>query len=167
MKNSTFYKSPLGWVFIESDGEALSAVRCLDSTEHEADVFDSLSDVVQKTIQQLDEYFKGTRQKFDLPLGQKGTVFQQNVWEKLLDIPYGKTTSYLKLSRDLGDEKAIRAVGTANGRNRLWVIVPCHRVIGSNGDLVGYAGGIWRKQWLLEHEKKNSGQVVASQISLF
>lgn len=167
MKNSTFYKSPLGWVFIDSDGEVLTAIRCLDSTEHEADDFDKLAKVIQDAIKQLDEYFAGARQEFDLPLGQKGTPFQQKVWLKLLDIPFGKTTSYLKLSRDLGDEKAIRAVGTANGRNHLWVVVPCHRVIGSDGSLIGYAGGLWRKQWLLEHEKRYSGQEIATQMSLF
>lgn len=167
MKHSTYYNSPLGWVYIESDGEALTAVRCLDSTEHKADALAELSTILQQTVQQLGEYFNGTRQEFDLPLAQKGTPFQQNVWKQLLLIPYGTTTSYLKLSKDLGDEKAIRAVGTANGRNQLWVIVPCHRVIGSDGSLIGYAGGLWRKQWLLEHEKKNSGQAIVTQMSLF
>jgi methylated-DNA-[protein]-cysteine S-methyltransferase len=107
----------------------------------------------QKTIQ-LDEYFEGSRKDFDFPFRQKGTPFQLGVWDELLNIPYGKTISYLQLSQRLGNVKAIRAVGTANGRNNLPIVVPCHRVIGSNGSLTGYGGGLWRKQWLLEHENK-------------
>lgn len=102
---------------------------------------------------QLEEYFTGKRKKFDLKLNPKGTDFQKRVWNELLKIPFGKTTSYLKLSKKLGDVKAIRAVGGANGKNKIAIVIPCHRVIGSNGKLVGYAGGLWRKQWLLDHEK--------------
>ena len=101
---------------------------------------------------QLQEYFEGKRTDFDLKLNPKGTEFQQKVWKSLLDIPYGKTVSYMDQTKKLGDVKAIRAVASANGKNPLWIVVPCHRVIGTNGSLTGYAGGLSRKKWLLEHE---------------
>ena len=108
--------------------------------------------VLQAAVQQLEEYFKGDRQQFDLKLNPQGTPFQQKVWKLLLDIPYGATTTYAKQALALGDIKAIRAMASANGKNPLWVIVPCHRVIGTDGSLTGYAGGIHRKKWLLSHE---------------
>ncbi len=101
---------------------------------------------------QLQEYFDGTREIFTLELSPEGTDFQKGVWNELLNIPYGKTISYLELSKKLGDVKAIRAVAAANGQNPLWIVIPCHRVIGSDGSLTGYAGGLHRKKWLLEHE---------------
>jgi methylated-DNA-[protein]-cysteine S-methyltransferase len=101
---------------------------------------------------QLDEYFSRKREAFTLPLDLKGTEFQKKVWAELLNIPFGKTVSYKELSIRLGDVKAIRAVAAANGANPVSIIVPCHRVIGSDGSPTGYAGGLWRKQWLLEHE---------------
>ena len=107
---------------------------------------------------QLSEYFEGKRKEFTFKLNPKGTDFQQRVWQALLKIPFGKTTSYLELSKQLGDVKAIRAVAAANGKNPLWVVVPCHRVIGSDGSLTGYAGGLWRKKWLLEHENPSPQQ---------
>ncbi|NSL85243.1 methylated-DNA--[protein]-cysteine S-methyltransferase [Chitinophaga solisilvae] len=103
--------------------------------------------------QQLHEYFAGERKTFELPLQQPGTDFQQSVWQQLLHIPFGHTISYLQLAYRIGNPKSIRAVGTTNGKNKLAIIVPCHRVIGSNGTLTGYAGGLWRKRWLLEHER--------------
>jgi methylated-DNA-[protein]-cysteine S-methyltransferase len=106
---------------------------------------------------QLEEYFAGTRQAFDLPLAAEGTDFQRRVWDALLGIPYGTTISYLELARRIGDPKAVRAVGLANGRNPISIIVPCHRVIGSDGSLTGYGGGIERKRWLLQHEASHSG----------
>ena len=108
--------------------------------------------LLEKTKVQLTEYFKQERTIFDLPLLLIGTDFQKNVWQSLQQIPYGTTRSYQKQSIALGHVKAIRAVASANGKNPLWIVVPCHRVIGSNGSLTGYAGGIWRKRWLLEHE---------------
>jgi methylated-DNA-[protein]-cysteine S-methyltransferase len=104
---------------------------------------------------QLDEYFSGKRKTFNLPLAQPGTPFQQKVWELLYMIPFGKTISYHQLAMQYGDLKAIRAVASANGKNNLAIIIPCHRVIGSNRSLTGYAGGLWRKKWLLEHEAKH------------
>ncbi len=105
-------------------------------------------------IEQLIQYFSGQRRIFELPVNQPGTPFQQEVWAELMLIPFGKTISYLELARKTGDTKATRAVANANGKNNVAIIVPCHRVIGSNKDLVGYAGGLWRKKWLLEHEAK-------------
>jgi len=105
-----------------------------------------------EAAQQLESYFKGELQEFTFPIQPQGTQFQQRVWKALLDIPFGKTISYLDLSKQLGDPKAIRAVASANGKNPLWIVIPCHRVIGSDGSLTGYAGGIWRKKWLLAHE---------------
>ena len=117
------------------------------------------SAVLKKILTQLDNYFAGRNLDFDLPLHQQGTAFQQRVWNELCKIKPGATLSYLQLSKNLGDIKAIRAVGTANGRNNIAIIVPCHRVIGSNGSLVGYAGDLWRKKWLLEHEARNRNGV--------
>ncbi|MBK8951865.1 MAG: methylated-DNA--[protein]-cysteine S-methyltransferase [Chitinophagaceae bacterium] len=105
-------------------------------------------------VEQLIQYFNGELRHFDLPLNQPGTTFQQEVWNILTQIPFGKTISYLELARKTGDSKATRAVANANGKNHVAIIVPCHRVIGSNKELTGYAGGLWRKKWLLEHEAK-------------
>ena len=105
-------------------------------------------------VEQLIQYFHGERRIFEFPVHQEGTLFQEKVWNELIGIPFGKTISYLELSRRLGDPKAIRAAASANGKNNIVIVVPCHRVIGSNNDLVGYGGGIWRKKWLLEHEAK-------------
>jgi len=110
--------------------------------------------VIKNCISQLDEYFSGKRKIFDLPLSHIGTVFQMGVWNELMNIPYGKNISYLTLSKRIKNVKAIRAVGAANGSNKICIIVPCHRVIGSNGSLVGYGGDLWRKKWLLDHEAK-------------
>ena len=107
-----------------------------------------------QAIEQLIQYFQGQRRTFDLPINQHGTDFQQKVWHELVNIPYGKTISYLELSRRLGDPKVIRAAASANGKNNICIIVPCHRVIGSNRELVGYAGGLGRKKWLLQLENK-------------
>lgn len=103
-------------------------------------------------FQQLDEYFAHRRQQFSLKLNPQGTAFQKRVWQHLLKIPFGKTTSYLEIAEALGARKALRAVGAANGRNPIPIIIPCHRVIGRDGDLIGFGGGIWRKEWLLRHE---------------
>ncbi len=114
---------------------------------------------------QMNEYFSGQRKTFDIPLHLAGTAFQQQVWNGLLQIPYGETRSYKQQSVFLGNEKAIRAVAGANGENGIAIIIPCHRVIGGNGSLTGYGGGLQRKQWLLSHERKHSG--LAAQGNLF
>lgn len=144
-----FLKTPLGIAEIKGDEMGLVSISILnDKIEYSSNAAPSLND----GIQQLQEYFGGERKEFQLKLNPHGTPFQKRVWESLLEIPYGKTTSYLELSRKLGNEKAIRAVASANGKNPLWVVVPCHRVIGTDGSLTGYAGELWRKKWLLEHE---------------
>ena len=155
---TAYYPSPLGVLKIVATDDAITAIVFTEEGT-EAAPFET-SPVLQRCISQLDEYFTGTRRAFDFPMQQPGTTFQQKVWEGLLAIPYGRTVSYLALSKTLGDAKAIRAVGTANGRNNLAIVVPCHRVIGSNQSLTGYAGGLWRKQWLLEHEAKVANGVM-------
>jgi methylated-DNA-[protein]-cysteine S-methyltransferase len=148
---------------IESSGQVISLIHFLD--ENEPITEESGDELTAIAGQQLQEYFEGTRSYFNLPLQQNGTDFQQRVWKQLLEIECGQTQSYLELARKLGDEKCIRAAASANGKNNLAIVVPCHRVIGSGGKLVGYAGGLWRKQWLLEHEAKMVGKFI--QASLF
>ena len=155
-----YYQCPLGVLEIRSNGNAISDVLFLNSwkgtkvDEVQLDFVPPKSPVIKNCIKQLDEYFAGKRTVFNIHMAQVGTEFQQTVWKELCNIPYAKTISYLELSKRIGNVKAIRAVGTANGNNSICIIVPCHRVIGSNGSLVGYGGDLWRKKWLLEHEAK-------------
>lgn len=142
-------KTPLGIALIEGDENGICKIWVLDE---ELPVTKKIPAILKDAALQLTEYFDGKRNTFDFPLNPQGTDFQKKVWNALLEIPFGKTTSYQELSIKLGDVKAIRAVASANGKNPLWVVVPCHRVIGSDGSLTGYAGGLWRKKWLLEHE---------------
>lgn len=139
----------MGNTKISGDINGVSEVKVLNSEEK---ITENIPIELKDCVLQLKEYFAGNRQQFNLKLNAKGTDFQQRVWKQLAQISYGKTTSYLELSKQLGDVKAIRAVANANGKNPLWIITPCHRVIGSDGSLTGYAGGLHRKQWLLEHE---------------
>ncbi|NQY27845.1 MAG: methylated-DNA--[protein]-cysteine S-methyltransferase [Flavobacteriaceae bacterium] len=145
-----YIKTPIGICEIKGSELGVSQVSILDD---EGTISETVPRVLQNCVIQLEEYFKGDRKVFDLQLDYIGTDFQKRVWKSLDNIPYGKTTTYLKQARLLGDEKAIRAVATANGRNPFWIVLPCHRVVGSDGALTGYAGGLWRKKWLLEHEQ--------------
>jgi methylated-DNA-[protein]-cysteine S-methyltransferase len=155
-----YYQSPIGTLEIRSTGSFISDVLFVNSwkgttvNENELTFIKPESPAIKACIKQLDEYFAGTRTEFHIHTQQVGTAFQQTVWAELCNIPYGRTISYLELSKRLGNVKAIRAVGTANGNNSVSIIIPCHRVIGSNGDLVGYGGDLWRKKWLLQHEGK-------------
>ncbi|AEH00954.1 methylated-DNA--[protein]-cysteine S-methyltransferase [Lacinutrix sp. 5H-3-7-4] len=149
MEESCYINSPLGVAKIIGDVNGINSVSILNSNEK---ISNNIPEVLEDCVLQLNEYFNGNRKQFSLKLNPIGTAFQQRVWKTLQTIPYGKTISYLELSKQLGDIKAIRAVANANGKNPLWIIIPCHRVIGSDGSLTGYAGGINRKQWLLEHE---------------
>lgn len=155
-----YYKSPVGVLEIRGNGSAISHILFVNSwkgvkiNEDELSFTKPKSAAIKTCIKQLDEYFAGTRTEFTINLLQVGTDFQQTVWAELCNISYGRTISYLELSKRIGNVKAIRAVGTANGNNSICIIVPCHRVIGSNGDLIGYGGDLWRKKWLLEHEGK-------------
>lgn len=142
-------KSPLGFTKISGDEDGISAISILNSEEKVTDI---IPIELEDCVHQLNEYFEGKRTQFDLALNPEGTDFQKRIWDALQTIPYGKTCSYLELAQQLGDVKALRAVANANGKNPLWIVVPCHRVIGSDGSLTGYAGGLYRKQWLLEHE---------------
>lgn len=150
---TTYYKTPIGIAEIIGDEKGIQSVSVLDD--------DAISDellnletptCLKECVSQLEEYFTEKRIDFNLKLNPKGTSFQKKVWEELLNIPFNKTRTYLEQSKALGDVKAIRAVASANGKNPIWIIIPCHRVIGSDGSLTGYAGGIWRKKWLLAHE---------------
>ena len=141
--------SPLGFTKIVGDDDGIVSITVLNSEEKITDI---IPVELEDCVFQLQEYFDGKRKDFDIKLNPEGTDFQKKVWNQLLEILYGKTLSYLELSKQLGDVKAIRAVANANGKNPIWIIIPCHRVIGSDGSLTGYAGGLNRKQWLLEHE---------------
>lgn len=151
-----FINTPLGTAKIKGDENGISVISILQ----EGEITKKIPLELQEAVKQLREYFEGKRNSFTFQLNPKGTDFQKKVWQELLQIPFGKTTSYLELSKKLGDVKAIRAVASANGKNPLWIVVPCHRVIGSDGSLTGYAGGLWRKQWLLEHEKGEKQQTL-------
>jgi len=150
-----FISTPLGSAKLEGDENGLCSVTVLEQDEPESKI---IPEVLVDAVYQLNEYFEGKRQNFDLLLNPEGTEFQKKVWSLLSEIPYGITISYLELSRRFGDQKAIRAVAAANGKNPLWIIIPCHRVIGSDGSLTGYAGGLHRKKWLLNHESPSRQQ---------
>lgn len=141
--------SPLGFVLIEGDETGISKISI---SSNEMLLTEIIPDLFTDVVSQMQEYFDGNRTFFTFKMNPKGTDFQKKVWDELLNIPYGKTASYQEITNQLGDPKAIRAVANANGKNPLWIVVPCHRVIGSEGSLTGYAGGLWRKKWLLEHE---------------
>jgi len=152
---TAYISTPLGSAKLEGNEEGLNNVTVLEQDEPESKI---IPEVLLDAAYQLNEYFEGKRQNFDLLLNPEGTEFQKKVWSLLLEIPYGKTISYLELSRRLEDVNAIRAVASANGKNPLWIIIPCHRVIGSDGSLTGYAGGLHRKKWLLNHESPSRQQ---------
>lgn len=142
--------SPLGTIKISGTDTEVTAIAFTDAPKEGA----RANTLTQTVKHQLTEYFDGTRKMFDFPFQQPGTLFQSKVWELLYQIPYGKTLSYKDLSKQYGDLKAIRAVAAANGCNNIAIVIPCHRVIGSNATLTGYAGGLWRKRWLLDHEAR-------------
>lgn len=163
MKTTTL-KTPLGLAIIEGNENGIARISITGEESAgiggkvEKDLIkedpepSAVPHELQKASVQLREYFSGTRTSFSFKIAPEGTEFQKKVWKQLLEIPFGRTVSYLDLAKELGDVKAIRAVASANGRNPLWIAVPCHRVIGTDGSLTGYAGGLWRKKWLLEHE---------------
>jgi methylated-DNA-[protein]-cysteine S-methyltransferase len=151
---SAFLKTPLGTAKIIGNEEGIVEISVLDE-EHPTT--EDPEEPLRSCMLQLEEYFNGQRKSFSVKLNPLGTDFQKRVWAELQNIPFGNRISYMKQTLRLGDEKAIRAVASANGKNPIWIIIPCHRVIGSDGSLTGYAGGIWRKEWLLEHESP-SGQ---------
>ncbi|CAM4175500.1 cysteine methyltransferase [Bacillus manliponensis] len=142
-----YYKSELGWIEVTANEEAVTSVFFVEERKEE-----NVNEIVQQCLLQLDEYFNKKRTTFSLPLQALGTQFQTTVWDALCTVPYGTSASYLDIATKIGNEKAVRAIGGANSRNPISIIVPCHRIIGKNGKLVGYEGGLWRKEWLLKHE---------------
>ena len=147
----TYYNSPLGWVEIRASGDAVASVVLCGERKNDAC---NDTPILKECVRQLDEYFNGQRTNFDLPISQQGTAFQQSVWNVLADIPFGKTVSYGNVAKKLNVPKSSRAVGAACGKNKVWIIIPCHRVVGSSGSLTGYAGGLDCKRWLLDHEAR-------------
>lgn len=155
---SIFYKTPIGTSKITGNIDGIQSIVFI---EEDMETSKSIPLFLRSCVIQLEEYFNGVRTEFDLKLNPNGTDFQNSVWDELKNIPYGKTRSYMEQTKKLGNLKAIRAVASANGKNQISIVIPCHRVIGSDGSLTGYAGGLWRKKWLLEHENPNK------QTSLF
>lgn len=161
----SYLQSPIGNIEIQADENNILAITFLDDTINgksnpKTEVVEN--EISLKAKQQLQDYFQKKCTSFNLPLHFSATEFQQKVWSKLQTIPFGKTISYTQLAIDLGDVKCIRAAASANGKNPFAIVVPCHRVIGKDGSLTGYAGGLWRKQWLLKHEN-----VLQKQTALF
>ena len=148
--HTAFYKSEIGFLKAIGSDDGLHE---LEFTDLKSAPCSEVPACLKECFGQLDEYFSGELKNFSLTLNPQGTDFQKNVWRELLKIPFGRTTSYLNIATALGNKKALRAVGAANGQNRIPIIIPCHRVIGSDGSLIGFGGGIWRKEWLLKHEK--------------
>lgn len=143
-----YHNSPIGLLEISGTPHG---IRSLHFVERRRNGYTS-NEVVDQAVRQIEEYFDGTRRGFDMAIDPQGTEFQKAVWRQLLEIPYGRTASYGDVARAMGNPKAVRAVGGANSRNPIAIVVPCHRVIGSDGSMTGYGSGIWRKEWLLKHE---------------
>ncbi len=152
-----YIETPLGHAKIVGDNNGITSISILDTTQELTEV---IPEPLLDCVTQLKAYFKNELKTFSLKLNPEGTAFQKKVWKQLQAIPYGKTISYLDLAKQLGDANVIRAAASANGKNPLWIIVPCHRVIGSDGSLTGYAGGLHRKQWLLNHESEYKQQTL-------
>ena len=150
MNYSSYFETPIGFLQILASEEFIHSILFVDSVAESQP-----NKVTLKAQHQLEEYFQGKRLEFDLPLDAGGTKFQQSVWQSLTKIKYGATCSYQDIANAIANPKGVRAVGSANGKNPMTIVVPCHRVIGADGSLTGYASGVERKAWLLEHEKKN------------
>lgn len=148
------YQSPIGMVEIVGSNEHIYSILFIQKEQQEYKLDHNTSEVVKLCYQQIDEYFQGKRQTFTFPIKMEGTPFQTKVWNALTTISYGETGSYKHIAQFIDNSRAIRAVGSANGKNKLSIVLPCHRIIGANGTLTGYAGGLWRKEWLLLHEQK-------------
>jgi len=153
----TYYESPIGLLEVRGGERGVSAVNFVDARDPSSARGGSgpLPAALAGCLTQLDEYFRGGRRKFSVKLDLKGTAFQKKVWKALLAVRFGETVSYKAIARAVGNPAGTRAVGGANHRNPVSIIVPCHRVVGSDGRLTGYGGGLWRKEWLLRHERDN------------
>ncbi|MFN5692192.1 MAG: methylated-DNA--[protein]-cysteine S-methyltransferase [Bacteroidota bacterium] len=152
----TYYESPIGLIRIGGTDTHVTEVLFIDEQEDVIHGEPGITEVIHQCTEELIEYFRGTRRTFDIPLFQTGTDYQEIVWKELLNIPYGKTISYQELADAIGDSKATRAVANANGKNKIMILIPCHRVIGSDRSFTGYAGGIWRKKCLFQHDLKTT-----------
>lgn len=152
--SSATYESPIGTIEIKAGDRGITSLAFVD--EPTGGTSADGNDFLKTCVDQLDEYFKGTLTSFDVALDLRGTPFQLSAWRTLLLIPYGDTWSYGRVAEQIGRPKATRAVGGANHNNPVSIIVPCHRVIGGNGKLTGYGGGLWRKEWLLDHESRSA-----------
>ncbi len=160
---TAYLKSPIGQIKLTADNIAVNSILFVfKDTIMESE---NENEILTECKKQLNEYFAGKRKEFSVPIFHEGTEFQKSVWAELCNIPFGKTVSYNDIAKSLDNPKSIRAVGSANGKNQISIIVPCHRVIGSDGSLTGYAGGLWRKKWLLKHESKLSGKEI--QLEMF
>ncbi|HEY6977874.1 MAG TPA: methylated-DNA--[protein]-cysteine S-methyltransferase [Chitinophagaceae bacterium] len=148
----TYYQSPVGLLKIGGTDNYIAELGFVDNKEQVTHGEPGISEVMHQCTEELIEFFNGKRRSFDIPVYQEGSAFQQRVWGELLNIPFGKTISYLDLAKHLGDVKVVRAAASTSGKNKIAIIIPCHRVIGSDKSLVGYGGGLWRKKWLLQHE---------------
>jgi methylated-DNA-[protein]-cysteine S-methyltransferase len=146
-------ESPIGIIEIVGTEEAICSILFSEQDKIVNSTQDETPKVLADCVGQLEEYFKGERKEFTFPYSFEGTYFQKTVWNALTRIPYSETGSYKDIAVSIENEKAVRAVGSANGKNKLSIVIPCHRIIGSNGKLTGYAGGLWRKEWLLQHER--------------
>lgn len=155
MKNSFYYDTKIGRIEIEENGEAITKIDYVQKNSEEL-VDGKETELIKEAIKQLNEYFEGKRSIFDLPLETEGTEFQKKVWNALKEIPFGETKSYGEIAKIIGNEKASRAVGMANNKNPIMIVIPCHRVIGANGKLVGYAAGLEVKEMLLNLEKSHN-----------
>jgi methylated-DNA-[protein]-cysteine S-methyltransferase len=145
------YYSPLGWLRIHSDESSLKSIEFLENSAE--NLYYDFPEIILRTINQLNEYFEGQRREFNLELNPAGSLFQQNVWKMVQRVGFGETKTYRDIAAELGSNKFSRAVGMANGKNPIPIIIPCHRIIGANGKLTGYSGGLERKRWLLVHEQ--------------
>ena len=155
MNGLAYFASPVGDLLIESQDDGITTINFLKTSRVE----ERRTPVIDQCVRELEEYFFEGRKFFTFELKLIGSVFQTRVWNELLTIPYGRTISYLDLALQLGDPNTVRAVGLANGQNPVAIVVPCHRVIGKNGDLIGYGGGLDKKEWLLHHEGAFSQQL--------
>jgi len=151
-KYTGYYKSPIGFMRVIGTDESISYVDFIEDEQDRSN--ERLNPMVTDCINQLDEYFCKKRKEFNIKLSLEGTEFQKSVWQALIDIPFGVTKSYKDIAVSINNEKAVRAVGGANHNNKISIIIPCHRVIGKSGKMVGYGGGVWRKEWLLKHENR-------------
>jgi len=160
------YKSPIGVIEIIGTDEAIISIMFVERDVETNSVQDESPKVLKDCLQQLEQYFKGDRHEFTFPYTFEGTDFQKTVWNALTEVPSTETVSYKDIAVSDGNDKAVRAVGTANGKNKLSIVIPCHRIIGSNGKLTGYAGGLWRKEWLLQHEETFYKDIPKSKLTI-